>query len=134
MASMTLHVPAELVETIHDELLLYQEVQFDATCAGQRPSENGANPRSAAARLRATDAILTAVSWDARRQDQPVDLTGEQEVLAEVVHGAMLGAVDRLGRGCHRTAARTADIGRISELLEHLSALVTLNLSVRPAR
>jgi len=125
MASMTLHVPAELVEVIRDEFVRYRDVQLDVL--ESRPArDRSAAQRRAANLVCATDIVLHSVPWDEIRPDQSVDLTADGGLLLEIAYGAALGMADRLVSDLHGGMAATFDahdvirqtIASLAELME----------------
>ena len=130
MASITLHVPACLVETIRDEFVRYRDVQLDVL--GSRPArDRSAAQRKAANLVCATDIVLHSVPWDDIRPDQSVALTADNDLLVEIVHGALLGEVDRFAVECHRAPAAGFDQAEVTERLRQLDCLVVLHGAAR---
>jgi len=131
MASMTLHVPAELVEAIHDELLRLRDVQYDVLgdLYEDDPGRARAEERDAAAhRISVIDTVLQAVSWDDLRPDQPVDLTADNGLLMDIVFGAALVVADRVVTDLHAGEAQTFTAHEaVRPAIAHLSELLDLH-------
>jgi hypothetical protein len=133
MASITLHVPAGLVETIHDELERYRDVKFDVL-ASRPASDDSSEQQDAANLVRAIDRVVAAVPWDDLHPDQPIDLTADNLLLLEIVYGALLGLADRLVAECHRGSAGTFDRDIVAEQLDKLNTLVGFHARTYSAR
>jgi len=129
MASMTLHVPVELVEVIHDELLSCRDVQYDVLgdLYEDDPERARKVERDTAANLiSVVDAVLELVRWDDLRPDQPVDLTADDALLRDIVFGAVLVVADQLVTDLHAGGAQTFNahevvrptVAKLGELLD----------------
>lgn len=128
MASITLQVPAALVETIRQEFVRYRAVKFDALAS--RPArDRSAAQRRAASLVWAIDIALYSVPWDDIRPDQGIELTTDNGLLLEVVYGALRGMAEKLAVELQGQSAEDFDPGDMvaKRMIDNLDGLVDLH-------
>ena len=126
MPSITIHVPAPLVEAVHETLLAYRDVKLEFL--GSRPvSDRGDGQEQAVQAVGSLDRVIASVDWDDRSPDASIDMVAESDLLAEIVHGVLLAEVDRLAAECQVGSPADFDQAKATHRLRQVDYLIILH-------
>lgn len=130
MASITLHVAADHVELLQEELCMFQDVKRETVQVNEQLLVSGTgSPEVLSAHketLRRIEALLDQVSCGRRGTEDSVTITGPHVLLHDVLCGMLLASTDRLSREAHRYPTEAVDLDQLSEHLRRIGSLVEL--------
>jgi hypothetical protein len=127
MAQVAVEVPAALVHPVRETaLLLYRAAVEALHLALGAHDEPRAAPEEVARqreRLRQLDAVLDQLGWPDSVGTEDRELAGPAELLADVLHGALIDAGERLAVASERSWRGELPLERVREAAEEVLAI-----------